>query len=182
MEFRPLWLSSHRFPLYVLNDYIKAFFPAPLRLNQTTEDVKKRIASYIDPKGKLEIRVNRHDLIDMDIRPLFKFQARFPAYKLAPSNATPNLVSEDIMDSLGTLIRNNTPLWTRYIRGNLITQVRIRADSARNENELHIVIKEQCAPQWMKRNVHPRVVPDGYLASLGLDGVSWEVTFGVDYS
>jgi hypothetical protein len=162
--------------------YLKAFFPAPLRLSQITEEVKKRIGSYIDPKGNLRILVNRHGLIDIDIRPLLKFEARFPEYIFSLHNQHPNLTSEDTMDSLATLINNNTPLWTRYIRGNLTTQVRIRADSARNHNELHIVIKEQCAPLWMKRNVHPRVVPDGYLESLGLDGVSWEVTFGVDYS
>jgi hypothetical protein len=181
-EFRPLWLSTHRFPLYVLDKYLKAFFPAPLRLSQTNEEVKKRIANYIDPKGKLEIRVNRPGLIDMDIRSLLKFQARFPRYELVPSNATPNLVSEETMASLTILMTNATALWTKYLQGNITTQVRIRADSARNENELHIVIKEHCAPEWMKRNVHPRAIPEGYLASLGLDDLSWDVNFGVDYS
>jgi hypothetical protein len=125
--------------------------------------------------------VNRHGLIDTDIRPLLKFQARFPEYELAPLNSTPSLVNEETMASLTILMKNATPLWTKYLRGNITTQVRIRADSARNENELHIVIKEHFAPQLIKRNVNPRVIPEGYLASLGLDGLSWDVSFGVDY-
>jgi hypothetical protein len=97
-------------------------------------------------------------------------------------NPDPNFAGEETMLSLASLINNATPLWTKYILGNVITQVRLRLDVTMDDNALHIVIKEHCAPEWMKRKTHPRVIPDGYLASLGLDSLVWDVTFGVDYS
>jgi hypothetical protein len=181
-EFRPLWLSTHRFPLYVVNDYLKTFFPAPLRLSQTTYEVQKRIASYIDPSGTLGVFVNKDCLLDTDIRSLLKHRLQFPAFKLELFSPHPDIAKPETVAKISALIHNENAKWKKYLKRNIITQVCLRQENSRVEEEVHVVIREEHAPTWMKNTTWPRRVGEGYLESLGLDAVGWRVGFGVDYS
>lgn len=70
----------------------------------------------------------------------------------------------------------------------MLTQVRLSckaSDDAYSAGRLRIVVKERYAPGWMRPTLDAeKRVPEGYLASLGLDEVvvgGLKVGFGVDY-
>jgi hypothetical protein len=176
-EFRPLWLSTHRFPLSVVPSYIQVFFPTPLQPSRTTDVVRKRIAGYADPVGSLRIWVTKESLIDIDIRQLLRHLIRFPVFTftLAPLNVDPGIVAQ-----IELLLNNKSKKWTNMLSRNAITQVRLRKESPRYNKPLHVVVKELYAEDWM-RKVGMRY-HGAWLAGVGMSGIGWSVSFGVDYS
>ena len=131
----------------------------------------------MDEKGSLRTWVTKESLTDVDIRQLFKHLIRFPgfAFMLAPLNVDPNTVAQ-----IELLLHNTNPSWKSMIRRNVVTQVRLMKESPRYNKPLHFVIKELYTEDWMRK------VGAGdygnWLAGVGLGGIGWSVSFGVDYS
>jgi hypothetical protein len=172
-----LWLSTHRFPLSIVPSYLSIFFPTPLRPSRTTDAVRKRIAGFVDPAGSLRIWVTKESLADIDIRQLLKHLIRFPEFKftLAGLNIDPDTVAQ-----IKILLNDKSEKWTNYLRRNVITQVRLRKESPRYNEPLHFVIKELYTEAWMRKagaRYHLK-----WLSDVGLDGIGWERSFGIDYS
>jgi hypothetical protein len=182
-EFRPLWLSTHRFPLSVLDGYFRAFFPAPLRSSKN-EELRKRIEKYHDPAGTLRLWISKDTVKAADILKLLKFKLRFPAYTFTPISSHPQ-VDEDTA-SLSKLLNNKTPKWNQWIKSNAIKQVRIGVHKGYFLRvSCYIVVKEPWAAPWMKSPYYGSVqARDDFVGSLGLGSeyLGGEVRFGVDYS
>ncbi|KAI4943976.1 hypothetical protein J4E91_009124 [Alternaria rosae] len=183
-EFRPLWLSTHRFPLFALDGYFKAFFPVLRGGSRLNEEVRKRIESYFKTTGTLRLWVRMDCLKHVDVLPLLKFRHRFPDYTIMPESAQSN-VDTLIMDSFTALMNTNHATWVRYIKQHRVTQIKLQISryEVRPSNlPMRIVLKEKYALDWMGSGFVrlPHVVEE-YKGSLGLDP-SWGVTFAVDYS
>jgi hypothetical protein len=114
-------LSTHRFRLYVLNDYLKVFFSVPLRLYRTTEDFRKRIASCTDPNGCLRVWVTKDALINTVIRPLLKDLIRIPGFTFSLASLHPDIVTPETVASLSALINNANSTWKKMIRQNSVS-------------------------------------------------------------
>ncbi|KAF1942128.1 hypothetical protein EJ02DRAFT_454492 [Clathrospora elynae] len=218
-EFRPLWLSTHRFPLFVLDGYLKVFFP-PLRkpgpikveisslishepvnalpilagFSQafyptpptiTPEKLRKRMISYHDPAGTLRLYITKDSLADTDMLRLLKFKIRFPNYTITPISSHPLNVPDDTITTLSTLINHSNPTWLRWIKRNVVKQVRIGCAPVWSATEqVRVVVKERYAPRWMKL-FSPEPSPHRSLVEvlgLGEEVLGWKVNFGVDYS
>ena len=180
-EFRPMWLNTHRFPLFAVDPYLKTFFPLP-----TPSTDRKRLDSYNDPSGTLHIIIRNNDLADTDILKLLKHKARYPSYNFRPIPAPHETVDEPTISSIAALINNTSPAWIKWIKGNVVTQFRLKCNwrgYADAGKPLRVVIKERHAPAWMKPTLNAdKHVPPGYLEKLGLSLVTgWKVWFGVDY-
>jgi hypothetical protein len=184
-EFRPLWLSTHRFPLFALGGYFKAFFPVlrgSLRLN---EETRKRIKSSYDAAGTLRLWIRRDCMRGVDLLPLLKFRHRFPAYTitLVPAHQDVTMLA---INSTTALINNTNATWVKYIRQHQMTQVRLEVDQhpvLPRDFMTRIVIKERYAPGWMGSSLKRKPGDvDGYKKHLGLDNLDWNVVFAVDYS
>jgi hypothetical protein len=178
-EFRPLWLSTHRFPLFVLDGYFKAFFPAPLP-KSANADLRKRVEKYHDPAGTLRLWISDETMLNADIIKLLKFKIRFPAYTITPTFSQPDMIAD--LAFLTTIINCTNPRWIKWIQSNTIQQVRV--GHCRKEG-CRFVVKEKYASLWMKAPFHfysHDVNP--FLKSLGLltEGIEPRVSFGVDYS
>ncbi|KAF1834066.1 hypothetical protein BDW02DRAFT_569464 [Decorospora gaudefroyi] len=183
-EFRPLWLSTNRFPLYVLDGYFKAFFPAPLRASQTAAEVRTRIATYYNPAGNLRLWINKVSLADIDVLQLLKFSNRFPAYKFTVKAGLP-VITPKTVASITALVENKNSTWIKHIKQHIITQVRIKINDPNDDDRLHVVIKESHAPKWAKSYLglgHTRRRAKYWGASVGLGDAGWYLTVGVDYS
>jgi hypothetical protein len=177
-EFRPLWLSTHLFPLFVLDGYLGAFFPAPLP-KSANEDLRKRVEKYHDPAGTLRLWVTAETMKNADILKLLKFKLRFPAYTITPTSYNSQVSADHA--SLTTILTNTKPTWIKWIRTNAIKQVRVRINGT---DRYHIVVKEKYAPPWMRIAPNNRPYRYGLLESLGLNpaNLGMDVSFGVDYS
>ncbi|EMD94059.1 hypothetical protein COCC4DRAFT_190830 [Bipolaris maydis ATCC 48331] len=182
-EFRPLWLSTHRFPLFALGGYFKAFFPPPLRANQASDQIRQRVARYYHPGGSLRIWLNIDSLADVDILPVIKFHLRFPMYTFNLISVHPKVTAED-RNSISTLIYNPNVTWVRYIKQHIITQVRLQIVNYIQGTEIvRIVLRESQVPDWMKGTWgHNDDHATTYRESLGLEELKWAIRFGTDYS
>ena len=183
MEFRPLWLSTHHFPLFALCGYFKAFFPPPLRANQASEEIRQRVARYHHPGGTLRIWLNIDSLADIDILPVVKFHLRFPMYTFDLVSGHPKVTAE-VRSSISTLIYNPNATWIQYIKQHIITQVRLQImDRMPGMEIVRIVLKESHVPGWMKATWgHNDNHATEYTTSLGLEGLNRAIRFGADYS
>ncbi|KAI4623195.1 hypothetical protein J4E83_004587 [Alternaria metachromatica] len=183
-EFRPLWLSTHQFPLFALDGYFKAFFPVLRGGSRLSEDVRKRIKGYSKTTGTLRLWIRMDCLKRVDVLPLLKFRHRFPEYIITPKAAQPN-VEKLTMDSFTALMNTDNATWVSYIKQHRVTQVKLQISryEVRSSNlPMRIVLKEKYALDWMGSGFVrlPHVVEE-YKEFLGLDP-SWGVTFAVDYS
>ncbi|EUC27333.1 hypothetical protein COCCADRAFT_111991 [Bipolaris zeicola 26-R-13] len=183
MELRPLWLSTHRFPLFALDGYFKSFFPPPLRANQASDEIRQRVARYHHPGGTLRIWVNIDSLVGIDILPAIKFHLRFPMYTFDLVSGHPRVTAED-RSAVSKFIHNPNATWTRCIKQHIITQVRLQImDRTPGMEFVRIVVKENQAPDWMKASWgHSDDDVKEYTARLGLEEVKWAIRFGTDYS
>lgn len=179
-EFRPLWLTTHRFPLLALNSYFKVFFPSPLRASQTNDQVRKRIESYNNPVGTLRLWINKDSFENVDIMPIFKFRVRYPEYTIELVSGHPE-ITPDRLEYLSALINNANPIWIRNVKRHVITQVRLQRQDG--IDTFRTVIKQSHAPHWISPS---RKLVKGewkeYVMSLGLDEKMWYFDLGIDYS
>jgi hypothetical protein len=184
-EFRPLWLSTHRVPLFALEGYFKAYFPVLRGSLRLSKDIQKRIKSYFSDAGTLRIWIRMNCLRHADILFLLKFRLRFPAYTITFDPGHPAIQSHTI-NSLNTLMNNANPTWVKHIKQNRITQVRLAFGHYPNQTfelVMRIVVKEMYAPSWMMATCarQPSAIEE-YERQLGLDNPVWYVSFGVSYS
>ena len=176
-----MFLSTHRFPLAALAGYFKAFFPLP-----SPRTDLKRFTSYHDPAGALRLWIRQDDLCNTDILRLLKHKVRFPDYAITLDFA-PGLLDESVADAMRVallaVINNRSKKWVGWIRGNVVTQLRLVCRGF-EDGRLRVVVKERYAPGWMRPTLDAdRLIPEGYLESLGLDqATGLKVNFGVDYS
>lgn len=108
---------------------------------------------------------------------LLKHRLRFPGLKLRfEAQAT---IPDAHLSPLSLLVDNDNPKWEKWIKSNVITQVRLGKTLA-----VRIVVKERYAPDWMKATLHAdRRVDPKFVESLGLTKLAgvWTISFGVDY-
>jgi hypothetical protein len=119
----------------------------------------------------------------MDILRLLKLKAKLPNYKikLTPPKGFPGQVEY----GLNQLIHNDHPQWQRWIRGNRVSQVRLRTDRYSTHtvgnHTIYIVVNEKWAEDWMKPGLRTQM-PNDFLATVGLDRiVHWYFSFSVNY-
>ncbi|RMZ73580.1 hypothetical protein GMOD_00008112 [Pyrenophora seminiperda CCB06] len=177
-EFRPLWLSTHAFPLGVMDGYLKAFFPLPLRASKASAEVRERIMSYSNPAGSLRLYITYDDV---DLHKLLTFQLRFPHYSIAPVLEHLHIPQQGV-HFVKAALQNKNPKWVSWLKQHVITQVRLGEKRALGV-VVHIVIKDRHFPgfdptsHYMRARNH-----DEFLKSLGLsESIGCTVEFGVHY-
>jgi len=175
-EFRPLFLSTHCFPLFALEGYLKAFYPAHPR----KKDARARFDACMHPAGKLRIYIGREGIPSSDILRLLKHASRFPRFYITPVPA-PHFTDDVTITALNVLLKNSNPLWLHWIRNHVIKQVRVSFSYNRKDGWLHIVVKDMWAEKWMKSS-YPYTGLLEAREKLGLQQVPWRLAFGVDYS
>ena len=184
-EFRPLWLSTHRLPLFGLEGYFKVFFPVLRGSLRLSKDIQKRIKSYSSDAGTLRIWIRMNCLRRADILSLLKFRLRFPAYTITFDPGHPGIQSQTL-SSLNALMNNANATWVKHLQQNRITQVRLVFDYYPYQTfnlVMRIVVKEMYAPSWMTGSYARRPLDiEEYKRQLGLDNPVWHVSFGVSYS
>ncbi|EDU44165.1 hypothetical protein PtrSN002B_003802 [Pyrenophora tritici-repentis] len=182
-EFRPLWLSTHRFPLFVLDDYLKVFFPTPLRASQASDEVRKRIKSYYNPAGTLRLNLDHSSKEEMDIHKLLLFQLRFPDYTLTPTawsglSGPPNAA----MLVVSAVLNNKTPKWILWLKRRVITQVRLGVNHMTMYIwHVRITVKASHFPGWKQSCYGVVKDHDEFIEGLGLGGLGCDVRLGVVY-
>ncbi|KAF2662434.1 hypothetical protein K491DRAFT_178244 [Lophiostoma macrostomum CBS 122681] len=173
-EFRPWWMNGHRLPLSELDDYISVFFRGQLKKGRDRQD------PYFNPAGMLRVWVRDSELKDIDIMRLVKLKVRLPNYTIIFDHGSD--VPGPLIYGLNQLVNNTNAQWLRWLRGNIITQVRIRQNNNSASHKFYVVVKEKWAKDWMKPALN-QAVADGFLDTIGLeDLVYWNVRFGVCYS
>ena len=174
-EFRGWWMEAHLIPLCELDRYFSTFFPT---LPRDSVD-QQRLSSFFKDSGSLRIWVRANELKTIDILRLLKFKLRFPDYKIVLEH--PPSVEADVIAGLSTLVNNKHPKWLQWLRGNIITQARLKPCRT-GGHVFHFVVKVDWAENWM-RPCLTRRIPDGFLSTLGLDGIAhWTFDFTVCYS
>lgn len=182
-EFRPWWMDAHRIPLCNLNRYLRTFFPPR----------PKSDTAYYNSKGKSRVYFRRCELPRRDLLPLIKHMIRFPKRTIEVNQLAHH--SDLQFEGLTQLLQNEHPMWKRWIRTNVLTQVRLEPREPEQahmqwlRHRIILVVKEKHATPWIKsvfgapsgaNRDH-----DGYssfLATIGLDNiVGWEIDFGMDY-
>lgn len=76
-EFRPLWLATHRVTFSCIDDYMEAFYPDNVPLT-VSSDILKRMKSYYDTRGTLQLWFRKDDLMGVSIMSLLKHRVRCP--------------------------------------------------------------------------------------------------------
>lgn len=172
-EFRAWWLSALKIPLCALNRYLSVFLPRPLKKNKTLFE------AYGNASGTLRIFLRRDELECRDILRLIKYKVQCPNYTIAFKSMFG--VSSDQVQGLDQLVNNRHPVWLRWVRANVISQVRIQLNETTYEpRTVTLVLKERFAPAWMKQAF--RQIPEEYPASIGLDEIKgWKLLFRVAY-
>ncbi|KAE8871091.1 hypothetical protein PTNB73_02550 [Pyrenophora teres f. teres] len=180
-EFRPLWLSTHCFPLYVMDDYLKVFFPPPLRASQASEEVRKRIEGYYNPTGTLRLNINHNSLEDVDVQKLLWFQLRFPGYTITPTASCAE-IPQNAVGIVSAVLNNKNPKWIKWLKRHVITQVRLRLNAVvRNRDSVRITMKSSHFPGWKSFCGNVVNDHDNFIDSLGLKDVGCLIHFGVEY-
>lgn len=175
-EFRPLWVATHIIPLSVLESYFSAFFPRPPK-----KDIE-RFNSYQNPNGKLKIFLREVNFAGLDLLKILKFKLRYPEYTLSYEYRRENDPPSS-RNALEGILNNDNPVWTSWIKRNVVSQIRIESGAyAGYGRTMNIIIKEKYAPLWMRSVLHASI-PEGYLKKIGLEQITaWNIKFGVDYS
>jgi hypothetical protein len=174
-EFRPMWLSTHRLPLNLTDTYFKAFFPT--RTPRTLARFKPQTKTVID----LRIWVRKEEIDHCDVTRLFRHKARFPRCTIT-CQGLPDM-KEKTLRELERVMNHSNPVWTEWMSGNRISQVRLRL--ARDKTvSLTAVVKEKFAEPWMKviSAKPPKGALEESLKRFGLEDDFWKAEFCVDYS
>jgi hypothetical protein len=172
-EFRSIWLSCHRIPLCSLEGYLKVFFPTP----SSKAEVQGTLSSYGTSGGSLRVWVRNTELANRDLRKLLKHKMRFPDCTIQFQGQSD--VDEGVLQALQRITDNKDPTWTKWLKGNVITQVRWNGD--RGVLPTRIIIKERYAPLWMRKVFQQdELLANAFAKDIGLQVVL--VGFGVDYS
>lgn len=184
-EFRPLWLSTHVFPSFVIDGYIKAFFPSRIP-NSIDPMIRKRMEASLNPAGQLFMGIYfEKDRHAQDIIQLLKFKLRFPDYNIdIGSWHTENTT---YAQAVRDLLNNRNPKWVEWLKRNIFTQVRLET-----RNNVNVVIKEKFALPWMRRVTPKGPVPKSFLEEFGFDseivktsrhhdGPEWNIEVSVSY-
>ncbi|KAF2684316.1 hypothetical protein K458DRAFT_338323 [Lentithecium fluviatile CBS 122367] len=170
-EFRAWWLGAHSIPLCALDRYLSAFYP---RAPRTTQD-RKRFDSFFDAAGTLRVYVRKADLGYRDLLRLVRHKVRFPRFTIGFDYLAGGELSK-VTWLFEKLVNHTHPAWSQWIRSNSVSQILVL-----NIRKVRIVVKEKAAPLWM-RPVGYKNLTNGYLTSLGLDGLDEMIDFAVDYS
>lgn len=168
--------------LGALDTYLKAYYPRINRPN-TSLSTSNYLNSQFSASGSLRIWIRTSELENVDIIKLLKHAVRFPKFTISVHSLHDG--DAEMVSSLQNLVSNKTNRWVRGIQGNKISRVLLYYTRFSNRPLCWIVVKEKFALAWMKPYLGgPDPVPEGYLESLGLEGVAkvWYVSFGVDYS
>jgi hypothetical protein len=166
-----MWMDAHRIPLCAIDRYLSAFFPSPPR----GEHALERFRSFSNPAGSLRIFLRAEDCTNRELLRLVRHKMRFPDFTITFESLHSLLAAQ--ANEFGALLKNNHPEWVRLVRSNGVSQVRVVR--VVNGCLFRIVMKEKVAPLWMRMTLMSRV-PEGYPATLGLDG--FQIKFAVDYS
>jgi hypothetical protein len=167
-------MNGHRLPLSELAEYLCVFFRPPSKKSKDVHD------PYFNPTGRLRVWVRDSELKDIDIMRLVKLKARLPEYTIIFDHGSD--VPGPLIFGLNQLVNNSNPEWLRWIRGNIITQVRLRQNNNSASHKFYVVVKEKWAKDWMKPALN-QSVDEGFLDTIGLGNlVYWSVRFGVCYS
>jgi hypothetical protein len=168
-EFRGWWMESHCIPLCELERYISVFLPILPKKD------RKRHESYFKTTGRVTIRVRNDELEDVDILRLLKLKARLPNYTVLFRHLAN--VDESVIFGLLQFVCHANPKWLRWIRANVITQVRLC------KSVVHIVVREQWAQDWMKPCTKSNQASAAFRTAFGLDRiVHWDFVFSVSYA
>ncbi|KAH9869072.1 hypothetical protein J1614_008149 [Plenodomus biglobosus] len=179
-EFRPMWLSTNRFPVFALEGYLKAFYPSTPR----KPEAQARFEKSMNPTGTLRIYIGRDGIPPSDILRLIKFKLRFPDFDITPVPC-PMFTDDITMEALNMLINNGNARWVQSIRSHRIKQLRVGLEYSQYAGSLHIVVGERWAEPCMKMGVPDGPALDEFQRiqkGLGLQSLPWKVTFGVDYA
>ncbi|KAG9385594.1 hypothetical protein A1F94_002344 [Pyrenophora tritici-repentis] len=170
-------------PLFVLDDYLKVFFPTPLRASQASDEVRKRIKSYYNPAGTLRLNLDHSSKEEMDIHKLLLFQLRFPDYTLTPTawsglSGPPNAA----MLVVSAVLNNKTPKWILWLKRRVITQVRLGVNHMTMYIwHVRITVKASHFPGWKQSCYGVVKDHDEFIEGLGLGGLGCDVRLGVVY-
>ncbi|KAF2714223.1 hypothetical protein K504DRAFT_462651 [Pleomassaria siparia CBS 279.74] len=175
VEFRGWWMENHRIPLCTLDRYLSTFYPLPPLKN------RHRFQAYVKTAGQLKVWLRQSEFENKDILRLLKLKVRLPNYTIIFQHGFDVKASE--ARGLSELINNKNPVWLRWIRSRIITQV--RTTTGRRRNDLDIVVRAQHAPAWMHALVpyaEPRPETSRLAKELGIDQLShWTPRFAVCY-
>ncbi|KAF2637543.1 hypothetical protein P280DRAFT_458071 [Massarina eburnea CBS 473.64] len=167
-EFRSQWLNGVRIPLCAVQSFLATFLT-----KKKLEGVPRPI---FDPSGSLRIWLRKMEMERRDITRLVKHKAMYPEFDIS-FNHLPEFQPWEVQD-LESLLNNSHPLWIRWVKSSVISLVNLDV----RLSCIVIVLKEKHAPQWARKTAG-QIVPDGYLATLGLNPIRfWRFDFGVDYN
>lgn len=169
-------MEGHRIPFSELDRYLSVFLRLPPKKD------RHRYEAYYNSSGILRIWIRTSELNNTDLMRLLKFKVRLPDYKIVFCHLPD---SSELIQGLNQLVNHTHPRWLRWIRGNIITQVRLRKMAINNKYKFYIVIKEQWAEDWMKPSLYGLLhdPPEGYLHTIGMDKMAyWGFSFAVCYS
>ncbi|KAF2824257.1 hypothetical protein CC86DRAFT_354162 [Ophiobolus disseminans] len=184
-EFRPDWLCAHKIPLCAIDGYLKVFFPRPDP--RASPEARKRFQTQFHPSGSLRVWVRKSEMSNVDITKVMKHVSRFPNYSFFFASYVD--IRPSLLAAVEALVKNKNPTWTKWIKNNTISQIRLMIGGPAGNTlpYIRVVIKERHAPQWM-RALPPTGVPPvntaPFAEKLGLSEVQkvWSIVFGVDYS
>ncbi|OAG03850.1 uncharacterized protein CC84DRAFT_1177789 [Paraphaeosphaeria sporulosa] len=179
-EFHSWWMNAHRIPLCNTNKYLRTFFPPR----------PKSDTAYYASKGNVRIYLRRIEMPHRDLLPVIKHMLRFPQRTMEVEQVAS--ISDPLFDGLTQLLGNKHPMWLRWIRTNVLSQVRLAPrDSPPHglQHRIILVVKEKHATPWMKTVFGAPSGADrdedafgNFLASIGLNNViGWRIDFAVDY-
>jgi hypothetical protein len=179
-EFRPMWLSCHRVPLYSFDVYLKAFFPT----QKPDRELHGKIPPYGNSGGSLRVWIRNAEMTDHDIHKLLKHKMRFMDCAIQ-FQGQPD-VDERILQGLQCIVDNKNSTWIKWLKGNVIKQVRVGfPEFVGGRPWMRFVIKERYATRWMREtSVQDAVRVKASLKDFGLAEVNmtFNVSSGVDYS
>ncbi|KAJ4291837.1 hypothetical protein N0V90_009733 [Kalmusia sp. IMI 367209] len=135
-EFRPLWMQVHRIPLCNVRKYLRTFYPARPKTDE----------AYYSAIGTLRIFLHQDELMSRDLLPLVKHKLAFPNFEIQLENCAS--VGNEAAVGLQTLLENRHPQWRRWIKGRMITQIRLETASA--GDLIYLVVRNEYAEDWMK--------------------------------
>lgn len=179
-----MWLSTHKIPLFALEGYLKVFYPRAAA--STSPETKNLIESTYSRSGSIRVWVRKTDL-DLpcvDILQVIKHKLHFPNFSFMVSAAVD--VPSETMFAIQAIIANKGARWVRGIKGNKVSQLRLRW-SHRYQHpclDVTIVVKDECAPRWMRAPNDVNEKASHYAEALGLGATTDRVIFAfrVDYS
>jgi hypothetical protein len=183
-EFRPMWLSTHKMPLFALDGYLKVFYPRPSAI-ASLETMNRHESTY-SRSGSLRVWVRKTDLDlpSVDILQVIKHKLRFPDFSFTVSAAV-DVPSETTL-AIQDIITNKKARWVRGIKGKKVSQLRLRWSHRYRHQclEATIVVKDECAPRWMRVPNNVNAKASDYAEALGLGATTERVNFAfrVDYS